>query len=79
MFDVVDPSNREVFHKIACGTKQDIDAVVRAACDGFDYGPWSRLSETAHVRILRRMGDEITRRPDELARLEVRDTGKSLP
>lgn len=30
-FDVVDPSNREVFHRIARGGAADIDAAVTAA------------------------------------------------
>ncbi|WP_377190488.1 aldehyde dehydrogenase family protein [Ruegeria meonggei] len=78
-FGVVDPSNREVFHQVARGGQQDIDAAVRAARDAFDTGPWPRMSGVERAEVLRRMGDKITRRVDELARLEVRDNGKPLP
>ncbi|WP_259782374.1 aldehyde dehydrogenase family protein [Aestuariispira ectoiniformans] len=78
-FDVVDPSNREVFHRIARGGAADIDAAVTAARKAFDYGPWPRMGGAERAAILRRMGDEIEARKDELARLEVRDNGKPLP
>lgn len=31
MFDVINPSNREVFHRVARGGAEDIDAAVKAA------------------------------------------------
>ncbi|WP_027257906.1 aldehyde dehydrogenase family protein [Leisingera aquimarina] len=79
MFDVVDPSDRKVFHQVAAGGAADVDAAVRAARAAFDQGPWPRMSGAARAAILRRMGDEITARTDELARIEVRDNGKPLP
>jgi len=79
VFDVVDPSNREVFHQVARGGAEDIDAAVKAARAAFDTGPWPRMSGAERAAILRKMGDEIARRTDELARLEVRDNGKPLP
>ncbi|MEX0304074.1 MAG: aldehyde dehydrogenase family protein, partial [Leisingera sp.] len=79
MFDVVDPSNRETFHQVARGNAADIDTAVQAARAAFDTGPWPRMTGAERAAILRKMGDEITRRTDELARLEVRDNGKPLP
>jgi len=79
MFDVVDPSNREVFHQVARGGAEDIDAAVAAARAAFDTGPWPRMSGAERAAILRKMADEIVARTDELARLEVRDNGKPLP
>ncbi|KIC15829.1 aldehyde dehydrogenase family protein [Leisingera sp. ANG-DT] len=79
IFDVVDPSNRETFHQVARGNAADIDAAVQAARTAFDTGPWPRMTGAERAAILRKMGDEITRRTDELARLEVRDNGKPLP
>jgi betaine-aldehyde dehydrogenase len=78
-FDVVDPSNREVFHRVARGGAEDIDAAVTAAREAFDNGPWPRMSGAQRADILRKMGDEIAARTDELARMEVRDNGKPLP
>ncbi|WP_343115745.1 aldehyde dehydrogenase family protein [Ostreiculturibacter nitratireducens] len=79
MFDVVDPSNREVFHRVPRGNGEDIDRAVKAARKAFDDGPWPHMSGSERGAVLRRMGDLIAERRDELARLEVRDNGKPLP
>lgn len=79
MFDVIDPSDRSVFHQVAAGSAADVDAAVKAARTAFDQGTWPRMSGSERAAILRKMGDEITARTDELARIEVRDNGKPLP
>ncbi|QFT60770.1 Betaine aldehyde dehydrogenase (plasmid) [Sulfitobacter sp. THAF37] len=79
MFDVVDPSDNSVVHQVARGGTEDIDAAVKAARAAFDNGPWPRMSGAERAIILRKMGDEIAARTDELARMEVLDNGKPLP
>jgi betaine-aldehyde dehydrogenase len=79
MFDVVDPANRQVFHQVARGGAEDVDAAVKAARTAFDDGPWPRFSGAERGAILRKMGDLIAERRETLARLEVRDNGKPLP
>lgn len=79
MFDVVDPSDNSVVHQVARGGTKDIDAAVTAARAAFDNGPWPRMSGAERAAILRKMGDEIAARTDELARMEVLDNGKPLP
>ncbi|MFY9240405.1 MAG: aldehyde dehydrogenase family protein [Roseovarius sp.] len=79
MFDVVDPSNNQVVHRVAEGGAADIDAAVKAARSAFETGPWPRMSGSARGAVLRAMGDEIAARTDELARMEVLDNGKPLP
>lgn len=79
MFDVIDPSDREVFHSVPRGGAADMDAAVRAARAAFDEGPWPRMSGAERATVLRRIGDGIAARTDELARMEVRDNGKPLP
>ncbi|GGG83831.1 betaine-aldehyde dehydrogenase [Salipiger pallidus] len=78
-FDVVDPADRKVFHHVPRGIAADIDRAVVAARRAFEEGPWPRMSGAERAGVLRRMGDEIAARTDELARLEVRDNGKPLP
>lgn len=78
-FAVIDPSDRQPFAQVARGGAADIDRAVAAARRAFDDGPWPRLSGAERGAILRRMGDLIAARRDELARLEVRDNGKPLP
>lgn len=79
VFDVVDPSNRQVFAQVARGGADDIDRAVQAARRAFDEGPWPRMSGTERAAVLRRMGDAIAARRDDLARIEVQDNGKPLP
>ena len=76
---VIDPWNREVFHRVPRGGAADIDVAVRAARAAFDQGPWPRMSGAERATVLRRIGDAIATRMDELARMEVRDNGKPLP
>lgn len=78
-FDAVDPSDNSVFHQVSAGGAEDIDAAVVAARTAFDDGPWPRMTGAERAVILRKMGDDIVVRTDELARLEVRDNGKPLP
>ena len=78
-FDVVDPSNNEVFHRAPAGCAEDIDDAVQAARHAFDNGPWPKMSGADRSAVLRKMGDEIEAHTDVLARLEVRDNGKPLP
>ncbi|WP_420587510.1 aldehyde dehydrogenase family protein [Ruegeria sp.] len=79
VFDVVDPSNNAVVHKVAKAGPADVDAAVKAARAAFDTGPWPKLSGAERAAVLRKMGDEIAARTDELARMEVLDNGKPLP
>ena len=79
MFDVIDPSNNNVVHQVARGRPADIDVAVAAARAAFDTGPWPKMSGQERGAILRKMGDLIAARTDELARLEVLDNGKPLP
>ena len=78
-FNVIDPSNRKIVHQVARGGAEDIDAAVKAARRAFDEGPWRRMGGAERAVFLRKMGDEIAARTDELARLEVLDNGKPLP
>lgn len=79
MFDVIDPSDRSVFRRVPAGNAEDIDKAVKAARRAFDEGPWPRMSGAERAAVLRRMGDEIAARTDEIARIEVQDNGKPLP
>lgn len=79
VFDVIDPSCKMVVHQVARGGSEDIDAAVQAARRAFDAGPWPQMRGAERAAVLRKMSAEITRRRDELARLEVLDNGKPLP
>lgn len=78
-FPVIDPATEEVVHRAPSGTKEDINAAVKAARLAFDQGPWPRLSGRERAKVLRRISDIILARKHDLARLEVIDNGKPLP
>jgi 5-carboxymethyl-2-hydroxymuconic-semialdehyde dehydrogenase len=48
---------------------------VKAARQAFDQGPWPRLSAEERARALRRIGDLIEKHADEIADVEIEDTG----
>ncbi|WP_144027890.1 aldehyde dehydrogenase [Paenibacillus sp. 32352] len=76
-FDNINPATEEVLGQVAEGGQAEVELAVEAAKRAFDGG-WkhSKLSERA--AILRRIGDLILQRKDELAMLETLDTGKPL-
>jgi betaine-aldehyde dehydrogenase len=57
-------------------SQQDVDAAVASAREGFQK--WSALSGAERGRILMRAVAILRERNDELAELEVKDTGKPL-
>lgn len=77
--DVIDPSNGRVYHQVSAGNVEDIDKAVKAARAAFDDGPWPKMSGRERAAILRKMGDIINERVNELAELEVQNNGKPLP
>jgi len=78
-FEVINPATEEVIAHVPAGNKVDIDTAVKAARIAFDEGPWPRLSGTERAVYLRKIAVIVTRRLDELAKLEVLDNGKPYP
>lgn len=77
VFDNVNPATEQVIGTVAEGGKAEIDKAVEAARKAYDGG-WKTSKFSERASILRRMGDLILARQDELARLESLDTGKPL-
>lgn len=75
---VTNPSTGEVFAQAAAGEAADIDAAVAAARRAFDSGPWSKMPPAGRQRLLWRLAELIDAHADELALLEVLNTGKPL-
>lgn len=78
-FDVINPATEEVITQVSAGNKADIDNAVLAARKAFDHGPWPRMSGVERAGYLHKIAEIITRRLDELAKLEVLDNGKPYP
>ncbi|QAV27708.1 5-carboxymethyl-2-hydroxymuconate semialdehyde dehydrogenase [Neobacillus thermocopriae] len=74
-FDNINPATEEILGKVSEGGKEEIDLAVAAARRALN-GPWRKITTNERISILRRIGDIILERKDELARLESLDTGK---
>jgi aldehyde dehydrogenase (NAD+) len=76
-FDTLDPYTGEPWARVAEATERDVDDAVRAARAAFE-GEWGGLPGRERGRLLRRLGEEISKAADELAISETRDNGKLL-
>jgi aminomuconate-semialdehyde/2-hydroxymuconate-6-semialdehyde dehydrogenase len=76
-FDNVNPATGEVMGKVAEGGKEEIDLAVAAAKKALN-GTWKKMASNDRIAVLRRVGDLILERKEELATLESLDTGKPI-
>lgn len=74
-FDNINPANQEVLGTVAMGGKDEVDLAVAAAKSALN-GPWKKMTTHERIAVIRRIGDIILERQDELAQLEALDTGK---
>jgi len=74
-FENINPATEEVLGTVAEGGKEEVDFAVRAAKRALN-GPWKKMTLVERSKILRRIGDLILERQEELAMLESLDTGK---
>ncbi|MEH7480125.1 aminomuconate-semialdehyde/2-hydroxymuconate-6-semialdehyde dehydrogenase [Bacillus sp. OV166] len=74
-FDNINPATQEVLGKVFEGGKEEIDLAVGAAKRALN-GPWKKMTTNDRISVIRRIGDIILERKDELAKLESLDTGK---
>lgn len=74
-FDNINPATEEVLGTVAEGSAPEIGLAVKAARRAL-HGPWKTMIANDRIAVLRKIGDLIIERNDELARLESLDTGK---
>ncbi|MDA5110463.1 aldehyde dehydrogenase [Brevibacillus thermoruber] len=77
VFPNINPATEEVLGTVAEGGPEEIDLAVQAARKAL-RGPWRSMTANERVAVLRRIGDLILERQEELAILESLDTGKPL-
>ncbi len=75
---IIDPFGQSVIATVAEGTQQDAEDAIGAARRAFDGSPWSESSGAERGKVVARLGTLVTAHREELARLETRDTGKTL-
>ena len=75
-FDNINPATGEVISRVQVASKADVDSAVESAREGF--AAWSRMTGVQRGRILMNAVRLLRERNDELAHLEVLDTGKPI-
>ncbi|MGO2508553.1 MAG: betaine-aldehyde dehydrogenase [Vibrio hibernica] len=75
-FTNLNPATGEVISNIDQASQSDLDKAVESAQKGFEV--WSKMSAVERSRILLKAVEILRARNDELAALEVTDTGKPL-
>jgi betaine-aldehyde dehydrogenase len=75
-WDNINPATGQSLGTCRTFDAQDVDAAVASAQQGFEI--WSQTTAAERGKVLRRAADLLVARNDELARLEVQDTGKPL-
>ncbi|MBB6444019.1 aldehyde dehydrogenase [Bacillus benzoevorans] len=75
--DNINPATEEVISVIAQGGQEEVDTAVAAAKKALK-GPWKKFTLDQRIAVIRKIGDIILERKDELARLESLDTGKPI-
>jgi betaine-aldehyde dehydrogenase len=75
-FDTINPATNKVICKVDQASMSDVEKAVISAEQGFLV--WSSMSAIERSRILLKAAEILRERNDELAALEVIDTGKPL-
>lgn len=78
VFETINPATGEVLATVSLGGAKEIDEAVKSAKQAFEHGPWPKMSMKERCQILKRIGDIILERKEELALAETRDTGKPI-
>jgi betaine-aldehyde dehydrogenase len=75
---VIDPADGSLLQRVDEGSARDAAEAVAAARAAFDDGPWPRGSAAERSALLHRVAALLVRDRDRIARVETRDTGKTL-
>src|SRR5919106_6971906 len=76
--DIVNPATEEVVGTVARGGEEDVNRAVEAAREAFEDGRWSELGPGERASVLWKMGDLVEERAEELTRLEIECSGKTM-
>lgn len=75
-FPNINPATNQKINEIETASEADLVQIVKSAKKGLAV--WSKMSGTERGRILKKAVDILRERNDELAKIEVTDTGKPL-
>ena len=75
-FGSENPATGEVWAEVPDCATQDVNLAVSAAKAAFYNGPWGKLLPAERGRVLRKIGDVISKNAERLGEIETRDNGK---
>jgi acyl-CoA reductase-like NAD-dependent aldehyde dehydrogenase len=75
-FETINPATGDLLAQVSEGVDEDVNRAVSAARRA--YEGWRKTPAIERGKILRRIGEAILKRSDELARLETQDCGKPI-
>jgi betaine-aldehyde dehydrogenase len=75
-FLTINPATNQTIAEVGQASISDVEAAVASAKEGFKV--WSKMSGTERGRILKKAADILRARNEELAGIEVADTGKPI-
>jgi aldehyde dehydrogenase (NAD+) len=75
--EVINPANEDVCATVASADVADLNAAVDAARAALN-GPWGQISARERGRLVRKLGERLMERADEIARLETLHNGKPI-
>ena len=74
--DSENPATGDVWARVPDCGPEDIDLAVNSAKKAFYEGPWGKILPAERGRVLRRIGDVISKNASRLGEVETRDNGK---
>ncbi len=74
--EIINPSTEEVIAEVPSLGVAETDAAIGRAVQGLDH--WRRLAPAERARLLRAFGAKVYEHNEELARLEVRNSGHTI-
>ena len=74
---VVNPATEEVIAEVPSADRTDVDLAVESARAAL-VGPWGQLSARERGRLVRKLGERLMERADDVARLETLHNGKPI-
>ncbi|RYY63755.1 MAG: aldehyde dehydrogenase family protein, partial [Comamonadaceae bacterium] len=75
-FETVNPATQEVLAEVASGGEAEVDAAVAAAKAAFPA--WASTPAPQRAKLVRKLGELITRHVPELAQTETNDCGQVI-
>jgi aldehyde dehydrogenase (NAD+) len=75
--EVINPATEDVCATVASADSDDLNAAVEAAHKALS-GPWGQMSARERGRLVRKIGERLMERADEISRLETLHNGKPI-